>query len=720
MSADGSIRTAEGTSRKRRRMSPASPAETSTIKFASMPDYGENGTEKVEETAQTAHTGDGPCQHEQTLRTLHSDLDAMRQIITCTVCHRFMYQPYALSCGHTYCYSCLAEWLGKNHKKSCPDCRKVVKQEPTPSFLIREMVLVFVNRNQLLPDGETSEEHHQMAAEEAAIVAKDKADTDERQGGLFKGSFSRPSARPVIAVHDTSDHVDRCPNCLHEVEDGWCLTCHIRVRSSDAESDASDNDGTNPGDETDLSEELDLDLEAQDMAREYYAHGTFSEEDESDEDSEAEEEPDLSGFVEDEVRWDSDADEPDYSFEAYEYNDTPQASRGAAIVVSDASESEDDSEDDDDEVRNIQPIRRRLVNRRSAPVTISSDSEDDSEDSQNNVVDDEDEDDNDDDDDDDAPVPSNSQRVRRRRNEFAEVETEDEVSSSAAPSDDDSDGTTRPGMGGVSPLHYNFSPVHDFPYPNSESSRDERSDDGRDEDSAELEEFASEEDSDGSEHSTATGWDFNCRLVLFDHQLTIVTDTQTEFNPGHRLETLIQRRNRFTNPPPYALPGTSFRRSPVRLARVPRQSQGTSQARAPSHPFNLESTLARITAATRNQDVQAALHPARRQPPFGAMERGDWSRDSAAIGTLRTRPAARGQARNEHTTALHQNRRAAQNNRRSCPVGASRRVLGVGREESSSSSPAGDSSSSRTARESDTSQHLIGAMGDMSEGSSGM
>ncbi|KAK3069601.1 E3 ubiquitin ligase, partial [Teratosphaeriaceae sp. CCFEE 6253] len=100
---------------------------------------------------------EGPCHHESALKSLHADVDAMRHLVTCQICHRFMYEPYALSCGHTYCYSCLTQWLGSNAKKTCPDCRAVITQQPTASYVIRELVLIFASRNQLLPDGETAE-----------------------------------------------------------------------------------------------------------------------------------------------------------------------------------------------------------------------------------------------------------------------------------------------------------------------------------------------------------------------------------------------------------------------------------------------------------------------------------------------------------------------------------------------------------------------------------
>lgn len=181
-----------------------------------------------------------PNHHEQALKALHVDIDAMRQLVTCKICDRLLYEPYSLSCGHTYCYSCLSQWLSGNHKKTCPDCRAITTQQPTPSYIIRELVLIFVSRSELLPDGETSDEHHALAREEAKIVLDDKANKDERNGGLFKGIFSRRRER-LMPLHDTSDGVERCPRCHWELEDGVCEQCGLDLDVYDSLDGMSDD-----------------------------------------------------------------------------------------------------------------------------------------------------------------------------------------------------------------------------------------------------------------------------------------------------------------------------------------------------------------------------------------------------------------------------------------------------------------------------------------------
>ena len=217
----------EGNARKRVKMSRndtnTSPAPTNLPVMAAASASGGGGF-----LPSAIHTSNGPCQHEAALKTLNTDIDAMRHLVTCQICHRFMYEPYALSCGHTYCYSCLSQWLGSSRKKTCPDCRAEIRLQPTPSYVIRELVLIFVGRTELLPDGETSEEHVMLAREEADIVAKDRANTDPRVGGLFKGTFT-PGNLPLLPIHDPGDNIDRCPNCHWEIEDGYCIQCELPV-----------------------------------------------------------------------------------------------------------------------------------------------------------------------------------------------------------------------------------------------------------------------------------------------------------------------------------------------------------------------------------------------------------------------------------------------------------------------------------------------------------
>lgn len=369
------------------------------------------------------------CQHEAALKTLQHDIDTMRHLLTCQICHRFMYEPYALSCGHTYCYSCLSQWLGDNRKKTCPDCRTEIYQQPTPSYVIRELVLVFVSRDQLLPDGETSEEHKKLAKDEADIVSKDKANMDVKKGGLFRGTFKRN--RALAALHDPSDNVERCPICHWEVEDGYCNNCgesdsgenfsdlEDDLRESDANLDEldealteNDHDGFDDHHddfENDDNEELsDSGGEDIDPAVFSAAFGngpvqggrshrhrrreqrpidiSFESEDES-EDEEDEADSDLRDFVEDdELLTDDDSHAATYDSDdtaVQQMTSRPRYRRGAPVIISDEEDATGfdslNSIDGSDNEGSIAPAnqrskRPRIAHRRRL-IAISSDSE---------------------------------------------------------------------------------------------------------------------------------------------------------------------------------------------------------------------------------------------------------------------------------------------------------------------------------------------------------
>ncbi|KAF1949349.1 hypothetical protein CC80DRAFT_497523, partial [Byssothecium circinans] len=173
-----------------------------------------------------------PNKSEEQLKALRSEFDTLRSHLTCKICDRLLYQPFTIACGHTYCYSCLCTWFVNNKaRKTCPDCRTVVNQPPAPAYVIREMTTVFISRVELLPTGETIEQHLKWHKEEADAVQQDKDNTDNRIGGLFKGCFKTAhlarGGHALHAIRDQEDGVERCPVCSWELEDGECIQCGL-------------------------------------------------------------------------------------------------------------------------------------------------------------------------------------------------------------------------------------------------------------------------------------------------------------------------------------------------------------------------------------------------------------------------------------------------------------------------------------------------------------
>jgi hypothetical protein len=200
----------------------------------------------------------------------------MRQLITCKICQRFLSEPYGLACGHTYCYVCLDAWLVAQKKRTCPDCRATIKEQPVPSYLIREMTRVFAYRQELLPDGETVEEHDEYIKEAVAQVS-----TDKETGGLFSGLF-KGGRMHWMPIHDPGDDVDRCPNCHWELEEGRCGSCGLNIGDEDGFG-LDTGESENSDDDDDDDDELDVDVVPHDYDG-MDDPGSFDEDDYLDED----------------------------------------------------------------------------------------------------------------------------------------------------------------------------------------------------------------------------------------------------------------------------------------------------------------------------------------------------------------------------------------------------------------------------------------------------
>ncbi len=131
------------------------------------------------------------------------------------------------------------------------------------------MTAIFIARPELLPPGETIEEHIKWQKDEAEAVQQDKDNKDSRIGGLFKGCFKphplHPRGPSLQVMRDQEDGVDRCPICTWELEDGGCARCGLlfdetgEVSWGDSFTGFSDMDEMSEHDTEDLDAEMDMD-----------------------------------------------------------------------------------------------------------------------------------------------------------------------------------------------------------------------------------------------------------------------------------------------------------------------------------------------------------------------------------------------------------------------------------------------------------------------------
>ena len=167
------------------------------------------------------------------------NMSDLRALTDCAICSRPFYEPYIISCGHTFCFSCLQQYFGSGNqrRKTCPSCRQPVLHDPAPNFALRDITHNLISRPELLLHDETTEKHGQWAIEEASILSTAKASKGPSRS-LF--GLHDEGRRPL---YDMEDGVHRCPNCNWELEDGECNSCGYQGGDSDTDADWSSVSG---------------------------------------------------------------------------------------------------------------------------------------------------------------------------------------------------------------------------------------------------------------------------------------------------------------------------------------------------------------------------------------------------------------------------------------------------------------------------------------------
>ncbi|KAH8145599.1 uncharacterized protein LAJ45_10400 [Morchella importuna] len=230
------------------------------------------------------------------IEDLNCDLKKLQKSLTCVICLEMLFEPYTLQCGHVFCYTCVLDWLGQAHKMTCPECRSVVKVQPAPAYLIKDMIEVFVLRAELTSPNGSGLELRKQQQEALKAVERDKAKKErpkskdgyrnrrcEHCGGRF---------RRLSRYGDFSDDDD-------EDED----------EDEDEDDDDEDDDEDDSGSETDTDherrhplfessdenelEEVDWDAaDAIHMFARNHLQGHFDEDEDEEDDDEEEDEED--------------------------------------------------------------------------------------------------------------------------------------------------------------------------------------------------------------------------------------------------------------------------------------------------------------------------------------------------------------------------------------------------------------------------------------------
>uniref|UniRef100_A0A8C5NEV6 RING-type domain-containing protein n=1 Tax=Gouania willdenowi TaxID=441366 RepID=A0A8C5NEV6_GOUWI len=56
---------------------------------------------------------------------------------SCHCCYDILLDPTTLSCGHSFCRHCVAQWWNSSKKKECPECREKWQDFPKTNILLR-------------------------------------------------------------------------------------------------------------------------------------------------------------------------------------------------------------------------------------------------------------------------------------------------------------------------------------------------------------------------------------------------------------------------------------------------------------------------------------------------------------------------------------------------------------------------------------------------------
>ena len=66
---------------------------------------------------------------------------------TCCCCYDLLLEPTTLTCGHTFCRFCLANWWSTSRKAECLQCRRPYNEFPSVNFTLRSATykLTFAN-----------------------------------------------------------------------------------------------------------------------------------------------------------------------------------------------------------------------------------------------------------------------------------------------------------------------------------------------------------------------------------------------------------------------------------------------------------------------------------------------------------------------------------------------------------------------------------------------
>ncbi|KAF7293000.1 RING-type domain-containing protein [Mycena indigotica] len=272
------------------------------------------------------------------------------QSLTCQICLDALYKPYSLSpCGHVVCYNCLVQWFttepDEEHaheyplprKKTCPHCRARIRDRPAEAWSIKDMVVGLV-KSDLVPT------FSGLPPPPPQLPGQGLNNEDVPKDpwhNIFHYPHQHPGFHPLMhngeqpsvedmGMLDLEDGgIYRCLDCMNEIWDGVCTSCHRVYPGHQAGPDFA-----NMFDDGESLDDGDGDEDEQLFFPHWFPmHVNLEDEDESHRDLSEDEEGGYDSFIDD--------DEDDVN-----------GSQHAAEIIEIADS------DDDDDVHYLPPRRR--------------------------------------------------------------------------------------------------------------------------------------------------------------------------------------------------------------------------------------------------------------------------------------------------------------------------------------------------------------------------
>uniref|UniRef100_A0A668U7C7 Tripartite motif containing 35-12 n=1 Tax=Oreochromis aureus TaxID=47969 RepID=A0A668U7C7_OREAU len=143
--------------------------------------------------------------------------------LSCHVCSETFRDPVSLSCGHSFCSSCLQKFWEQTKNKNCPICkRKSSKDEPSMIFALKELADSFAKRQ-----SESSPETEKEKEKEKEEVVCDKHPDvpywyceDEDRAVCPVCEFSLHQSHKVVPVEEAvSDLKEQLKSDLKSLQD---------------------------------------------------------------------------------------------------------------------------------------------------------------------------------------------------------------------------------------------------------------------------------------------------------------------------------------------------------------------------------------------------------------------------------------------------------------------------------------------------------------------